>query len=602
MNNLPLIFIPSSPEVIARELSLSLASRFGDNSDSLQYLLSALYYNALLGSLRLSLSNFASDNLFPPSFDAGTVKNLSLEIHDIISRSPRIFGSALEYKPVIAYGNFLYLQKYFILEYNLAQEIHERLTPLFPPCQESDIEKAIASAEAHLQLDQTVSFDEQQLDSLRKIFFSRFVIISGGPGTGKTSLIVNLLRAFLYFHLQGSLPLPRIHLAAPTGRAAARITDALNSAQASKALKTDLQKRCDSALPQNAFTLHRLLGKNPGIVFKKDKKMLSCDLLIVDESSMIDLQLLENLLCALPPNARVVLIGDKDQLPPVEQGAVFHDLCPDEEDFSHPLNPHTAHLHKSYRFKGDISLLASSLRQNQFSDFSDLLKANSFSSFEEIPKNQTLSFIPLPSESSFLKLFITRSVSGFFASFLQICSEEPSSPERLLAALYASKILCATHQGLLGNIPINNLCRSLFSPDGSLFYQGLPIMMESNHPSLGLSNGDQGILSVHNHTLKAFFPSPKGPKSFALSELPSFGVSYASTIHKSQGSEYDTVMVLIPPLQNALFSKELLYTAITRCKQHLILAGSLEDFKGLKNNNFSGKNGLRDQLINTIQP
>lgn len=591
-----LIPAPSSPESIAWHLSVSLASKFGDHSESLRYLLCVLYYNALQGSLRISLSDFIRENLIPPSINDALVKTLSLELPEIILKSPRIFGSVPDYKPVIVHQGFLYLQKFFILEQNLAHQIHSRLLPSDSVYEKSDIDEALLAAEKHLQLSHPFTFDDQQLSSLRKIFHSRLVIISGGPGTGKTSLIVNLLRTFLYLHLQCSLPMPRIQLAAPTGRAAARITDALLLAQNSKGQKTDLQHQCDSLLPQKAITLHRLLGKKPSFSFKNELKTLSCDLLILDEASMIDLQLMKNLLCALPSKARLVLIGDKDQLPPVEQGAVFHDLCPDEQNAFHPLTPHTVHLHKSYRFKGDISLLADHLRRKEFSNFSDLLKANSFSSLEEIPENHVLGFVPLPSEATLLKLFISKSVSSFFAQFLQICSPKTASSEHLLSALYTSKILCATHQGLLGDKYINSLCQSLFSPDDRLFYHGLPVMMESNHPSLGLSNGDQGILSLYDHSLKAVFPSLTGPKNFSLPELPSFELAYASTIHKSQGSEYDKVMVLVPPLKNSFLSKELLYTAITRSKKQLILIGTLDDLEGIKDLSSSRKNGLMDQL------
>ena len=590
-------FLHSSSETIALELSETLSSRFSASSSSLGQLLFLLYFNALEGSLRLSLDNFTEDNLVPLSWTKENMPALCPQIPDILSSFPRLFGSPLEYKPVILFQGFLYLQKYFSLEQNLARLIHLKLQPDHEAFDELKVKKAITEAEVHLKQERSFSFDEQQIASLSQIFHSRFVILSGGPGTGKTSLIVNMLRAFLYFHIQNSLPIPRIQLAAPTGRASARITDALNAAQNASSPKTELQKLCDSHLPQKAYTLHRLLGQTPSFTREKKTKTLSCDMIIIDEASMIDLCLMENLLSALPQSCRLVLVGDKDQLPPVEQGPVFHDLCPEIQDTLHPLSRHTVHLQKSYRFKGELSQLASLLRQNNYQEFIRLLEACTFASFEDIPQDQVLSFIPLPEEPSLIKKSLFKAIPCFFEPFLKTVREKDSSPEQILNSIFACKILCPTHEGLLGIKQINPMCQSLFSPEGNPFYHGLPIMMESNHPSLGLSNGDQGILFFEGSAPGVFFPSAKGPSRFTLSELPSFVIAYASTIHKSQGSEYENVMVLLPTRNNALFSKELLYTAITRSKKRLILAGSLELFKNLGQNSIKRKNGLIDRLV-----
>ena len=417
----------------------------------------------------------------------------------------------------------------------------------------------------------------------------RISVISGGPGTGKTTTVAKLLAALV--QLTDTTPL-RIQLAAPTGKAAARLTESLGSALRRLPLD-DAQK---AALPNDACTLHRLLGAQPNSQRLRYHagNLLHLDVLVVDEASMVDLPMMAKLINALPPHARVIFLGDRDQLASVEAGAVLGDIC---HYVTHGYSPARAAelsrltgysllagegcqasvlrdglclLQKSYRFdsKSGIGQLAFAVNA------SDVKQARGvFSqSFSDISKQ------PLR-ESEDYALMIADAVDGY-RPYLELIRNH-AEPAAVLDAFGRYQLLCALRDGPFGVSGLNNrielglVQKRLIerpNPTVSRWYNGRPIMISRNDSSLGLFNGDIGIALDTGEGLRVWFPMPDGTiKSVQPSRLPGHDTAFAMTVHKSQGSEFEHAALVLPNQYTAVVTRELVYTAITRARSKLSL-------------------------------
>lgn len=417
----------------------------------------------------------------------------------------------------------------------------------------------------------------------------RISVISGGPGTGKTTTVAKLLAALV--QLTDTTPL-RIQLAAPTGKAAARLTESLGSALRRLPLD-DAQK---AALPNDACTLHRLLGAQPNSQRLRYHagNLLHLDVLVVDEASMVDLPMMAKLIHALPPHARVIFLGDRDQLASVEAGAVLGDIC---HYVTHGYSParavelsrltgysllagegHQASvlrdglclLQKSYRFdsKSGIGQLAFAVNA------SDVKQARGVFSqgFSDISKQ------PLR-ESEDYALMIADAVDGY-RPYLELIRNH-AEPAAILEAFGRYQLLCALRDGPFGvsglntRIELGLVQKRLIerpNPTVSRWYNGRPIMISRNDSSLGLFNGDIGIALDTGEGLRVWFPMPDGTiKSVQPSRLPGHDTAFAMTVHKSQGSEFEHAALVLPNQYTAVVTRELVYTAITRARSRLSL-------------------------------
>lgn len=439
----------------------------------------------------------------------------------------------------------------------------------------------------------------------------RFAVISGGPGTGKTTTVTKLLAAMVH---QASTKgeTPTIKLVAPTGKAAARLTESIGKAVDALALSPELKQR----IPTESSTLHRLLGAIPGRVeFRHNKtNPLHLDVLVLDEASMVDLPMMHRLLDALPSHARLILLGDKDQLASVEAGAVLSDIC----DFSaqgysqkqnervkaltqfncqfgctakqlvSPLADSLCVLQKSYRFdaRSGIGQLAKQVNAASSRGFEQVWSKG----FEDIE------WLPL-SGDSYQKL-IDRMVRAYqpYLTESKLASPQGKTLQsqealinwqhgiaRQVLGLFAqSRLLCAVREGDFGVTGLNQRIesrlkqRSLIPRGEELWYVGRPLMVTKNDHGLGLYNGDIGIClwdnSAQTPRLKVFFELPDGSiKSVLPSRMPEHETAYAMTIHKSQGSEFAHTFMILPGEFSPLLTKELIYTGITRAKSRFTL-------------------------------
>lgn len=530
--------------------------------------------------------------------------------------------------PIILDNEYLYLQRMWSYEEKVAQffrreqaivdidenELIKVLNQLFPVTkenQETNWQKVAASV----------------------AITSPISIISGGPGTGKTTTVAKILAAFV---MLTSNEKPIIQLAAPTGKAAARLTESLGNALA----QLNLSEEENKWMPKQAQTIHRLLGAQPEsqqVRYHKDNP-LQLDILVVDEASMVDLPMMARLIDALPLKCHVIFLGDKDQLASVEAGAVLGDICRFSEDgFSQKRFDQINHLtqgelvkstdiipvsqtpvsvvsdslcllRKSYRFGEDsgIGQLAFAVNKGQTKTAITLLKKAEISpqQLEIVLEPQDVSFIALESKESYL-LMIQDAVNAY-REYLTLVSQK-ASPDIILNAFNQYRLLCARREGPFGVSGLNDRIEMLLHrqrlirrPTNSYQsdYIGRPIMIQRNDSTLGLFNGDIGIMLNNDEgEMKAFFQLPDGKlKAIQPSRLPQHETAYVMTVHKSQGSEFTHTALVLPDKFSPVVSRELLYTALTRAKKKLSLYASESMVRMAIQTRIQRRSGLIDKL------
>lgn len=415
----------------------------------------------------------------------------------------------------------------------------------------------------------------------------RIAVIFGGPGTGKTTTVAKLLAALVQMAGENRC---RIRLAAPTGKAAARLSESLAGALQQLTL-SDAQK---AMLPTEAGTLHRLLGAQPGsqrMRYHADNP-LHLDVLVVDEASMIDLSMMARLIDALPPHGRVIFLGDRDQLASVEGGAVLGDICAwvsagytparaaqlsrltdaavpaGDGETAGALRDSLCLLQKSYRFgsQSGIGQLAAAVNRGDRQG----LEAVFAQGFADIARR------PLHTPEDY-QAMLDAALSGY-DHYLSLLREE-ASPQALLAAFGEFQLLCALREGPWGvgglNARLEQLLqrkRRIVPSRHSRWYEGRPVMIARNDSAVGLFNGDIGIALNRGQGLRVWFPLADGSiKSVQSSRLPEHDTAWAMTVHKSQGSEFDHAALILPPQRTSVVTRELVYTAITRARHQLSL-------------------------------
>jgi exodeoxyribonuclease V alpha subunit len=491
-----------------------------------------------------------------------------------------IAGTPGEFKPLIldAQGR-LYLHRYWDYERRLATDLRTRAAAAVTDVDVGEIRPGLDRLFP-------ATTDRWQKVAAAVAGLKRLCILSGGPGTGKTTTVVRVLALLAGLHRGTPL---RMALAAPTGKAAARMQEAIRAAR--DALPIDAEMR--SRIPDTATTLHRLLGGTPESAHFRHHRdnPLPVDVLVVDEASMVGVALMTRLVEALAPHARLLIVGDKDQLAAVEPGAVLGSLCapanaytpafaaslasvtgqdvPIDAHANSPLRDVVVLLERSYRFgaQSGIARLAQAVRDGEADTATALLRSGGAADVEWR--------IGHPDAVALLDA-IEAQIEDYARAVVH------GDTEAVFAAFARFRVLAAHRHGPVGVQWLNAVIERALAARMRVraargWFAGRAVMVSRNHHALRLFNGDIGITlpADDDSGLRVVFRGEEGEmRKLAPSRLPQHEPAYALTVHKAQGSEFDEVLVLLPEADSPLLTRELLYTAITRARRRVQIRGS----------------------------
>lgn len=489
-------------------------------------------------------------------------------------------------------GTRLYLGKYANWEQRLTYQLLHR----------SQQHKTPAIALRHSEDDSRKGYTDWQSVAVNNSLLSPLSIIVGGPGTGKTTtvatILINLLEA------EGHADY-RIALAAPTGKAAARMATALNEKLKTENIPDDLL----ATIPQKAVTLHRLLAWSPEKRHFRynHQHPIKLDCVIVDEASMIDLAMFVALTEALPDNCRLILLGDPFQLSSVQAGNVLAEICSPQalaqytlqrasqlqlqqagctDDELPILVDNITYLQKSHRFSNEsgIGLLAKACQEGNIEKLQHALQQPEITFLNKQQPTERECLIELAFQH-YEKIKNANSIETAFIIHSQF------------------QLLCAVKKGDDGIHFYNKSLQQKISWQQTLhgepLYHGMPIMMVVNHHNLNLFNGDNGLVWQEDGQLWLIFQTAEGElKHFLPSQIQGWQCAHAITVHKSQGSEYDTVALVLPESESPLLTREMFYTAITRAKLHFTCLATMNELQKAINRPTTRHSGLRDALEN----
>ncbi len=515
----------------------------------------------------------------------------------------------------------VYLWRYYDYQTRLAANLLARL----------DRDVALDDTELRKSLERLFPGNEEDPNLQRVAALvsasSAFSLISGGPGTGKTTTVVRILAAIVeQARALGKDP-PRVLLLAPTGKAAQRLAEAITEQKA----RLDCESWVIDQIPTEANTIHRALGYQPRSPTRfryGASEPLSADCVLVDESSMVDLALLTKLVEAVPSHAQLILMGDKDQLSSVETGAILGDIFNPStlagyspalvsrvaalsgDQLEKPKQPRSlpgqrtpladcmVHLSKSYRYasQGGIGALARAINAGDPREV-----------WSSAASGEGVGF--LAGEPEALEPRLSELAVDGFRPYL-----EAREPADKLRALGRFRFLTAHRRGRLGVEHLNQLCERALASTGLVrpfsgheqrasWYPNQPVMVTQNDYQLGLFNGDVGVITrSEDGQLRAWFLGASAPgelptlRAVLPARLPAHETVYAMTVHKSQGSEFDEVVLVLPPKPSPILTRELIYTAVTRARHRVSLAGQRSVLESGVSQRIRRASGLSEML------
>jgi exodeoxyribonuclease V alpha subunit len=637
----------------AKEMVIALSTRLAsesvnevalskDQEHMLMHLFMALSESLRAGHTCLPLSEISDKNWAVAYDELGQCSHQgyffpSAEVIKLHLRELNIDANSQQ--PIVFDNKNLYMRRYFQFECELSQGITKRLeqqASIAMPEITSIIDELFPSNTPQsdgVLNEQQIEIDWQKI-AVANAINKNFTVIAGGPGTGKTYTVTKLLAALLMIHSNSdSEEILEIALVAPTGKAAQRLSESIIKAISS--FKGQIDDETLAAMPTQAKTIHRLLGVIPNSPnFRHNQNnLLSCDVLLIDEVSMVDLPMMTRIFRALKPNTKVILLGDADQLPSVAVGSVLADISPrphcgySEDNLNYLAqvcqleskrlqnsfelstsstsshHDHLSFLMKSRRFDGEggIGKLAALVIKGQATQSWQLLESPPT---EAGSTNVDLTTDHKPNQLSLvdnnLNTWLIPLVHRYYQGIAKC-----NNIDDAFTMLAKFRVLCVTRQGEFGVDALNQWIKELLIHHynrSQTSYHGMPIMISENDYRLGLFNGDIGLLwRTEDGHLMAFFEnsdqtvtqaqvqaqdkqhqteqerllSGKSYKVLLPSRLPKYDAVYAMTIHKTQGSEFDHVAIVLPKqAEHQLLSRELLYTGITRAKSSLTISSN----------------------------
>ena len=443
----------------------------------------------------------------------------------------------------------LYFSKYYDFQNRLARNISQRVL-LKPSCMdETAIDEML-----DLYFSRSDQHIKHQRSAVKHTIKNHFTIVSGGPGTGKTYVTTIIKKMFLWYAEKNALPVPKIICVAPTGKAASKM--------------------------DKGSTIHsilRPLKNSPGFYYNKNN-ILQTDMIIIDEASMIDILLLTRLLEAIPMTAKVIVLGDIYQLSSIQAGSVFSDICK-----AKGLSSNLFSLDYNFRSKGKTGI----------ENLSKAINANDVQGLEYILTTGRYPDVVFESLNHKGRLddAVNKYILDGYKSFVTA-----DTVEEALKELDNFKIVCAHNSGEYGTLQINHLCENILRTENNFDIHDKPkriIMVNTNDYKKGLFNGDTGIVFEKKEGVNTFFKSFDNKiKQYRVSDLPGSDTAFAITIHKSQGSEFNTVLMILPDKISPVVTRQLLYTGITRAKTKVIIIGDINIIKKAINFSVKRNSGL----------
>lgn len=521
-----------------------------------------------------------------------------------------LVGKPDDATPLVLSGKRLYLRRYFSYEERLAEQLRKRMGH-----EEPNVDGKLLKA----GLDRLFPSGESDLQRLAALVavVRRFCVISGGPGTGKTSTVVKILALLVEQALKAGKKKLHIVLVAPTGKAAARLGESIQQEKG----KLDCKPEILALIPEEPTTIHRRLKKSWSATrFQHDADHpLPADVVLVDEASMVDLALMTKLVEALPPNARLILLGDRNQLASVETGAILGDICgpASAPGFSKPFARHVTsllgakalplqkdppaeagigdcivQLTKSWRYRENsgIAALAHAIHDDDPKAACAILADDAYDDVQLGPAVTAKN----------LGDALRKDAVDKYRAYLTA-----REPKACFEALHAFRVLCAHRTGPFGVEALNEQLETaladaeLLRPEGR-FYDHRPILITQNDYQLGLFNGDVGVVLRDRDepdSLRVWFLGADGrERALAPSRLPPHETVFAMTVHKAQGSEFDEVAIVLPDTATQVLTRELLYTAVTRPKTRVTIYGELAVIAEAIKRPVERASGLRERL------
>ena len=520
--------------------------------------------------------------------------------------------------PLVLSGSRLYLTRYFRYEQELALHLIRRTQSRVPDVDRDGLDAAIRRLFPDFS-----TTEEKQARAARVAVEGRLAIIAGGPGTGKTTAVARIMALLIENHTTDA-PGPRIALLAPTGKAAQRLAESITSTiERGMPVAADVLER----IPREASTIHRALGVSAfaATTFRHDEdNPLNADVVLVDEASMIDLALMAKLVAAVPVESRLIFLGDRDQLASVEAGAIFGDICLAGSDPTACIAESTVELTHRFRFAAsspigalseairagdaDAALLALPVRvapaspAPELSPEPDLFSAPE-SGEERAPIVQRVS----PQERGSPIGVVAEEILAGYRALL-----ESREAEESLRRLGDFRVLCAHRRGRFGVEEVGDAIERLLVDRGlipastrfgyttDVWYPGRPVLVLQNDYALDLFNGDVGITLPtpgEPDQLRVWFTDPeRGVRSVQPARLPPHETCFAMTVHKSQGSEFGGVVVVLPSQPSPIGTRELLYTAVTRARMDVTVVASDEVIEDAVGRGIVRASGLRETL------
>jgi exodeoxyribonuclease V alpha subunit len=586
--------LPSPFQAIDQQLAKEICQLFDANNSLLQQTIMALSFALQQGHSCLSLASCLSESPYKnmadfgfENFPAVTEWQRQLAQFPIQPAHPA---------PIVLYKERLYLRRYFQFEQELATFIshHEARSATLTPETSKRAKKLL-----HEFFETPKGTTNWQQVAAANAVLASFSIIIGGPGTGKTYTVTRVL-ALLAMLSETTL---KIKLAAPTGKAAQRLAESIRQAKASM----NLDMITAEAIPDEASTLHRLLGVIPNSIHFRHHRdnPIDADIVLIDEVSMVDLPLMTRFVRALKPETRVILLGDADQLPSVAAGSVLADITlGDRQSFSpertREFKALGINISQSNNPTNALDRVTSLVHSRRFSATSGIgalakavLNGDTRASTEVFSQFEDLNWV---GEHQF-----ETKLNEWFHRFIRPITQQQSIADAY-NRLKQFRLLCATREGEYGVNELNERITRRINTERTPFFQGQPIMVTQNHYGLKLYNGDIGLVwpNEDGH-LMVWFEAESGFRAVTPGRLPAFETVYDMTIHKTQGSEFDNVVVVLPNEHSSLLSRELIYTGLTRAKTTVTVVGEPDVWQQGIRQRVERWAGLSEQIADRLQ-